>query len=391
MFYLNIPLLLAGADVAAILAYMFGFAPATAQAAALVVKIALVAVAGDISQSILARRFVPFMTIALACIVSLIFANDLEVWPLLQSAGFTAHLALSLLILRAKSVRRYAKFVSFFIAASALVYVLAVAAGQVPDKWGRLLYFHGAHPNVGAEIAAIGVIAAAIAFRMRMFLLVAAAPVLSAFLMKGRATIIAVSLVFALKALFVLLETARSQRRRSQLLFAFPLALLAGGLLLPLILDAMMITDANRGAASGFVGRAERWELGMAVFRENPLTGVGIGSFVALDRDSPHNFFIYGLAEMGLLFGLVMGTLIFLFAKGVAINRWQALYVAPVTVLMLFNDRFLNLNPYPFVVLVLLFGISLQPYAGRQLVLPSKGWRVLRRLPSANPQGASTI
>ena len=131
--------------------------------------------------------------------------------------------------------------------------------------------------------------------------------------------------------------------------------------------------------------------MGMYVFKENPLTGVGIGSFVAHDLPSPHNFFVYGLAEMGLLFVLVLGNLIFLFAKGLTFNRWQAIYLMPALVLLTFNDRFLNLNPYPFVLIVLLFGISLKPYAAQQVIYRPRELRVSRRLLSTHAQGARAV
>lgn len=357
MLRIPVPYLLALADLAAILAYAIEFEPAYAQGSALILKLCLLPLAQP-SASILNSRMFVLGGITCACLLSLIFSNGLTTFYLVQNAAFLAHLGLTLLILTHATTAAYVRTVACTVSATSVTFILMVLIGLVPDHYGRLLYFNGIHPNVGAEIATVGVICAAIAYRIRPFLMLATPPIATAFLMSGRSALIACALVLLLKAGYIVYSTARSRRRRSSLMILIPVACALTAYFFPILLDAMIISDPIRGTGSGFVGRTDRWQTAWADFIDNPLTGTGLGYYAALDKASPHNFFLYGLAEMGLLSLFVFGALAFLYARAAREHRWHAFYLAPAVILMIFNDRFLNLNPYPFVIFVLLFALS---------------------------------
>jgi putative inorganic carbon (HCO3(-)) transporter len=68
-----------------------------------------------------------------------------------------------------------------------------------------------------------------------------------------------------------------------------------------------------------FPGRTEVWGLGLKMFSEKPLTGVGVGSFHQLaiaygetNLEAPHNLFIYVISEFGIV---GIGLFIFLIAS----------------------------------------------------------------------------
>lgn len=59
---------------------------------------------------------------------------------------------------------------------------------------------------------------------------------------------------------------------------------------------------------TSIAGRANVWEAGMKMFRERPLTGMGIGSFSVLSTpygsvhlEAPHNVYLFFLSEFGLI------------------------------------------------------------------------------------------
>lgn len=71
-------------------------------------------------------------------------------------------------------------------------------------------------------------------------------------------------------------------------------------------------------------GRASVWNAGMKMFKEHPLTGVGIGSFSALAKqygsvllEAPHDIYLFFLSEFGLIGLSIFLTLIFTVAASI--------------------------------------------------------------------------
>lgn len=357
-----LPLVVALCDTIAIAAYVIGIEPMIVQGAALGVKLLLLPMLLRSDSMALAGAPLLFVMI-LASLVSLVFSTSDEMLPIIQTMTFFLHLTLTLLLVP-REIGPYLRAVSYIVAVASALFILMALAGQVPVVWDRYHYFHGTHPNLGAEIAAMGAICAAMALKTRPFLIASAPMLVSSLMLQGRAAILAIAAVIGMKMARWLYLAAKSHRQRLWIVIAGPIILVALLFSLPMILDAMRLDDAYRGAGTGLVGRTERWGLAWSDFLDHPLTGIGLGGSTASEELTPHNFFLYGLSEMGMMFAPIVFALLYMSVRARRNYGWTALYLAPVTLLLVMNDRFMNLNLYPFLVYFLLFALQVPASAG---------------------------
>lgn len=354
-----IPRAVAIADVSAMFAYILGFNSMTAQVVALVIKAMLVLTVASPARTLLYPRLFSFAFITAASLFSLAVSRELVTDQVTQVAGFIAHLGLSLVLLKREQVHAYTHCIAYVIALAGIIYIPMATMGFINDHFGRMLWFNDNHPNLGSEFAVVGIICAALSLPLRNFALVTAPSLVGIILMEGRSALLAAVLTILLKLWHFLSDRIKARQRRLQILSAICVAAMAtlGGL--PYIMDALQLDHEYRGTETGLSGRLDRWLLAWQIFKENPLAGIGLRSFVAHDIPTPHNFFLFGLAEMGIIFAPILFVLIYLTAKAATNNGARASYLLPAAALLVLNDRFLNLNPYPFVLLVLLFALSL--------------------------------
>ncbi|RXT36453.1 hypothetical protein B5V03_32855 [Bradyrhizobium betae] len=108
-------------------------------------------------------------------------------------------------------------------------------------------------------------------------------------------------------------------------LAALIIAILAGILLWPQIVEILALDDSGRGLSSGFSGRDERWNLAMAAIADNP---VGIGFKRALGDEAGHNGYLKLLLEFGVTGG---GLIIFFLACSLAAAGIEASIAASKT------------------------------------------------------------
>ena len=105
---------------------------------------------------------------------------------------------------------------------------------------------------------------------------------------------------------------------------------------------------------SGFVGRDKLWSEAWHYFLASPIIGNGAGFFDRYGVEI-HNFFLYGLSEFGLLSLLIYGMIFFLFYDLYRTNKpWFFCFIG-IPIFWIFNDRFFNINPYPFLLYIVLF------------------------------------
>lgn len=377
-----LPIAVAIADVSALLAYIVGIDPALIQAGALAFKVLLVPWLLR-HESITRRQGSSFLWLILLCAVSLIFSDMLETRAIVQIVTFLANLAITLLLVP-EEVGTYLRWIARLIAASAMLYVGMWAAGLITGEWGRPYYFNHTHPNLGSEIGAMGVLCGAVSIKYRGFLVLVAPMLASAMLMQGRAAVLAIVLSVLLRSLHEFYLLARSRRAQLGIILAGPAGMAVAIFAAPFVIDAMLLGDRYRGEDTGFVGRTDHWQMAWDAFLANPLTGRGLGSYAGLDVGTPHNFFLYGLAEMGLLSVPLFLMLIFMAVKAARIHGWKIATLSPILIMFFMNDRFMNLNPYPFVAWVLFFALSMLPEAHRA-VDPGRGFR------RETPLGATAI
>lgn len=360
----ELPWAMAFADTLAIPCYIYRIDPMYGQIVGLALKILLapLLLRGD---SIIVRQTGPLLFVIATVMVSLVFATFPAGPAMLAALGFIAHLSITLL-LRPQEIPQYFKAMCYFVTAYGAIFILMAMLGHIDQIWGRFNYFGNTHPNLGSEIAAAGVFCGVISVRLKPFLLCAAILYLNSALMEGRAAMLAIAMSVGLRLLHEVFVGWDANKVQLRILLAMPVAVAIAVFGVPLLLESLKLTDRHRGVGTGFVGREDQWLIAWDGFIQRPITGQGLGWFVHMQEIGSvemgaHNFFLYGLAEMGLV-SIILFVILFKMATDVyKIHGWKVVSTSPIIILLMMNDRFINLNPYPFVMWVLLFSLSVRP------------------------------
>lgn len=287
----------------------------------------------------------------------------------LQIGAFSISLLLSVLVVSDRvRLEAYSRAFVNTVCATALLYLVLVIAGQIP-AFSRATYFSGSHPNLGSEINAMAAMMACIFFRGRGLGVRVAILFVPVLLMQGRAAMLTIMIAVMIAYMKDFMVVMRRYPAA-----VFPALLLAVGLgtaiavgYVEQLAQVVFLTDdPYRGQGTGLVGRTDRWQIGIDLFLERPLVGNGASAFEALGIDRSHSFFLYGLANLGLLFFIVLGMMIYHGMRLWKRDRRAAWILSSLLVMLVLNDRFLNLNPYPFQVFVMLLGFSMLPEPGVQ-------------------------
>lgn len=350
------PTVIALADSVAILAYLLGVDPVIVQVAALVVKLACIPWLLRRNSVAVVQMPLLFAMFAL-CLISLAFSAVPTLGGAAQALGFLIHLTLTLLLV-VEEIPAYFRSIAYISAGSAVVYLGFAVVGSIETVWGRYYYFNLIHPNVGAEIAAAGALCGAISLPIRRFVVLTVPMFASAFLMQGRSALLAIALAVALRAARELYTTSQSRKTQWWTIIMAPFVMAGLVIGTPLVLDTMQLDSKYRGIETGLGGRGEQWQMAWNAFVDRPLTGQGLGWISVTQDIGAHQFFLYGLAEMGLLAIPIFVGMAVLGARAFAIHRWKLAALAPVIVMTFVNDRFINLNLYPYVLWVFLFSLS---------------------------------
>jgi len=189
-----------------------------------------------------------------------------------------------------------------------------------PRVQGRLSASATSHPNF-LGLVAFGVLMCALAMSNRLI----ASALIAANLLVIIATESRGSLVASLLGLVVY---GALQARRLKRFTAFVIAVVAMALILVLpwyletiqtsVSALLFLDDKYRGLGTGFTGRLDAWQEAIALFRENPVLGVGfrMHEHYMTTLSSAHNGYLSLLAESG-----VLGTFSWLLVTALAIGR----------------------------------------------------------------------
>jgi O-antigen ligase len=310
--------------------------------------------------------------IFVAFVVPVVFAEMVSLgsgWSDLSSVlvvlPFIVSLGVTVSIVDKRELVTYLRWFSGSIFVSILAFLAMWASGKLEAEWGRWFYLGGAHPNLGGEIVFAGAVAAALRLPARSWFLwiylILAIWVVT--LLQSRAALIAIAIVGTVTLYNGFLSgflsgfgvALRAISITSVILGALVLFLVSHGS--DFFVSVLQLDDEYRGIGTGFVGRDERWEFAWNTFLASPLFGVGFGYFRDAARSdlTPHNFVMHMLGEMGALSLVCVVSLVYGAYKLTVANRNAALICASAIVLTVFNDRFINLNPYPFILYVILF------------------------------------
>lgn len=368
----RIAVFLGGLDVISAAAYVVNISPVVAHASTLVLKIFLLAltIRRIYSSAFFSSAWkVIFLYSAIIMSSILYYPPSLDFFA--QYSFFMIHLTVSLLILRPELWIYYMKGVAVVLGGLNFLFIVEAFAGLIPTEWDRYTYFGGGAANLGAEIGAVGVVAALVSLRTIPAIAATIIAFYAVMLMQGRAALLVIIGSSSLRiALSIWSRCRRSGLGRSGfivgLLFC---AAASSGLVIDVMTKLMLINDSDRGAGTDFVGRGERWALAYKKFLENPIIGAGLGWYDRLVESSPHNFYLYGLSQFGMLSICIYMPLAVCAYRGWRANKNAFLIISPLLILTIFNDRFMNLNAYPFVMFVVLLSASCLPAERRRMPL----------------------
>ncbi|MGG6262451.1 O-antigen ligase family protein [Stutzerimonas stutzeri] len=279
-----------------------------------------------------------------------------------KAAGFILHLAITISIINHRNLINYASGISSTGLIISFLYIPYALSGMAEDNFGRYLFFGGSHPNLGSEILAMCVVVGAMHLGIRKFLLLAILAIASITLMQGRAALIASTLVALIKISPHIKAILKNRRTRATagvlLITALGVTILNLESIIDFIRRILLLDDSYRGVGSGFVGRSDRWESAWLLFLESPTLGVGYGYYDGAKVDTPHNAYLYAIAEFGLTSIALFYLLCVAAYRAAKKNPDLAKPLLPILVLTIFNDRFLNINPYPFLAITILLTLG---------------------------------
>jgi len=269
--------------------------------------------------------------------------------------GFFANLMFTLMFVRRSNLPAYVLACVCTIGISTLLYIVVAQTGGVQVIWGRFAYFGDTEPNLGSEIIAMSVVLATCVLPPTRLLIFAAPSLYAINLMQGRSGLFVSIASLAIKLYFGI-ERPKTRAITTSIL------VVVGLVLYLFFLDAVtayfnalfLIDDEYRGTSTGFTGRDELWGAAWNYFLQSPVIGNGVVNYGEIGVE-PHNFFLFGLTKFGMLSFLIFGMIIYLYYDLYRYNRQWLYGLSAIPILWVFNDRFLNLNPYPFLLYVVLF------------------------------------
>ena len=278
--------------------------------------------------------------------------SNIELFGYLRMAIFTINLCALLILIKRDNLGEFCT--SFFVTTSLIAgfHIILILTGQSTENFGRYNFIGNSHPNLGGEIYAIAAFAGAMSLSKQYFAILVTTMLASSFLLQSR-TGSAVMLMLLLLKLFCETPDRRLNTKSLVLGIGAMLVFTAAALIFEssrdfLINDVFRANDEYRGVSTGMItGRDQQWADALNIFYTNPLIGSGLNSFGEEDQRGAHSPILYALAMFGLsgiLFWLYFGGK---YWKILQIDRRSAIYLIPVTLMVVINDRFLNSNPFP--------------------------------------------
>lgn len=253
------------------------------------------------------------------------------------------------------------------------LYIMQYRAGSLIEVYGRLDFFNGQHPNLGGEILSIIVILSTASLRPIAFSALFTVSAYCCWLMQSRTSILAMIVAAILYGAFW--SYKRFTNVQATLLLG---CFIFGGSAFLLIEEfsgsntptqifeffsnsIFLVEDSYRGADSGLSGRDLHWFQTLEIIDSNFLVGAGIEYPRRLDILQPHNWFLYPIALFGIFGFPVIAAMIHALGKIAFTNKDELVRVIPILILLMLNDRFMNLNINPLGMYVYLFARLYRP------------------------------
>ncbi len=300
-----------------------------------------------------------YLPIGVTVFASVVMGNtNLE--GVVQPIGALGSLAMTAMVLSDENLAAYMKAFGLSCLMSCAVFLfqfnfVPLNGNGIVEQSGRYSFISGTQPNFGGEFLVTGFLAFCMA-RVNIKVVVATFVLylVSLNLMQSRAAMLSIFIGFSV---YIYGEKIRRFSPASRLALTFAVILLAGvffALNTQSLSDLFLLQDENRGFGSGYVGREEHWEAALSVFLQSPFFGIGFGYF-RHDVVTPHSMWLAMLSMMGAMGFFVLVAMWKSVSRIYAANKTMFLLLLAFIPMTIFNDRFLNLNPYPFLLFVVLF------------------------------------
>jgi hypothetical protein len=289
-----------------------------------------------------------YLLVVAAELISAIY-NDVGVMSSMKTVAFVVNLATTVCFVSAQ----YWRGLFCVGVINAFVYLMYVSVGKISDHYGRLMYFNESHFNLGTEIFMAAAFASVF---IRPGIFVIACNILFFYctnLMQGRAGQLSIAI-----SILICFNLFRKRINISNKLLYI---MLVGGLyyiiinidiFYDLLNNAMRIDDDQRGAGTNASGRSDYWGVAINLWKENFIFGVGSDYVVRLGVIQAHNFFLYPLVFYGIAGFAILFVLLKKFFIGAFVP--DLFIYLPILPMIIFNDRFINLNIYPVILYLVL-------------------------------------
>lgn len=314
-----------------------------------------------------AKPAVVFAATILLLTVTSSFRGPDSILPYLQIFGFLVHFLITSAVIHRVDSRKYFAGVAACILAGAILHIGMYFGGLLRIQYGRPYYLGNSHPNLGGEIAAIGAFAAAYALRRPTAIIVIAILVIDAQFLQARSAVLACILMIGL-IIIINKDGSISPLKitfaafTTFILIAIAISANFSGSIFTTISDALFLNSEYRGIGSGASGRYGLWIFAIELFQQSPIFGYPPGYFSKIGYIGPHNIFLFGLSQYGLMSAFLFGAFLYGYVKLYAIDRMGFWLCVCLTPMLMFNDRLINLNSYPFIFYIMLFSIPSGSY-----------------------------
>lgn len=257
--------------------------------------------------------------------------------------------------------------------AISILYIFQSRTGSIFELNDRLYFFNGSHPNLGGEILSVILILSTASLRPLAFSALFFVSTYCCWLMQSRTSILAMLLSATLYAVFWTYERYGKAKGTLALVVisTFSIAYLTIGVntgsegpakVFDFIYNSVfLVDDLYRGTESGFSGRDLHWYQTLQIIDDNFFAGAGIEYPRRLDILQPHNWFLYPVALFGIFGYFVIISMLTALYKVVYSNLGELVRIVPIIILLMLNDRFMNLNINPLGIYVYLLARLYKP------------------------------
>lgn len=310
-------------------------------------------------------------TILLGLIISSLF-NSVKLIDFARIVIALVSIILTILIIKG-NFKKY----SIGLAASGFsicfLYLLQYRSGSIVEVYGRSYFFNGSHPNLGGEILSVILILSTASLRPLAFSALFTLSSYCCWLMQSRTSVLAMITTAILYTIF----WTHKRFGRTHATFAVVVFLFFASVIFSVEMSAgaefptkifeffynsvFMVEDSFRGASSGVSGRDLHWYQTIEIINENVFAGAGIEYAERLDILQPHNWFLYPVALFGLTGYFVIAAMLHAISKVATSNSEELVRIIPIFILLMLNDRFINLNISPLGIYVYLFARMYRP------------------------------